>query len=144
MEAHFTDIKLHLQKYLSTCDSALICTAWFSLTELINGLCDIELIVGHRPTPLVLHKLHETKTKVYMPYHVPSTVFVPGMMHHKFVVLRKAHEGKQEPFSVITGSYNLTQSAENNQENIVYIANKDIAVKYSEEFSRLLDKSVSI
>jgi phosphatidylserine/phosphatidylglycerophosphate/cardiolipin synthase-like enzyme len=61
----------------------------------------------------------------------------PYTMHHKvFVIDEKI---------VITGSYNPTKNAnENNDENILIIHNKDIAKKYLDEYYRLYDFSVSL
>ena len=51
-------------------------------------------------------------------------------MHHKFAVLDKS--------VVITGSFNWTvQAVKNNQENILFYENKEIAAQYSQEFDRL-------
>jgi cardiolipin hydrolase len=51
-------------------------------------------------------------------------------MHHKFAVLDES--------VVITGSFNwTTQAVKNNQENIVFYENKDLAKKYTEEYNKL-------
>jgi phosphatidylserine/phosphatidylglycerophosphate/cardiolipin synthase-like enzyme len=51
-------------------------------------------------------------------------------MHHKFAVLDES--------VVITGSFNwTTQAVNNNQENVLFFENKFIAGKYTEEFNRL-------
>ena len=51
-------------------------------------------------------------------------------MHHKFCVIDKR--------VVITGSFNWTDQAVNhNQENLLFIENKDLALKYSNEFEKL-------
>ena len=51
-------------------------------------------------------------------------------MHHKFCVIDKS--------VVITGSFNWTDQAVNhNQENLLFIENKDLALKYSNEFEKL-------
>lgn len=53
-----------------------------------------------------------------------------GLMHHKVIVIDEA--------IVITGSYNFTRSAETrNDENLVVIADADIAAFYLQEFDRL-------
>ena len=53
-----------------------------------------------------------------------------GLMHHKVIIIDKA--------IVITGSYNFTASAEeNNDENLVIIFNTDVAAKYLNEFNRV-------
>ena len=51
-------------------------------------------------------------------------------MHHKFCVIDKS--------VVVTGSFNWTDQAVNhNQENLLFIENKDLALKYSNEFEKL-------
>lgn len=53
-------------------------------------------------------------------------------MHHKFCVIDNS--------VVITGSFNWTDQAVNhNQENLLFLENKDLARKYSNEFQRLWD-----
>ena len=51
-------------------------------------------------------------------------------MHHKFCVIDKS--------VVVTGSFNWTDQAVNhNQENLLFIENKELAFKYSNEFEKL-------
>ena len=51
-------------------------------------------------------------------------------MHHKFCVIDKS--------VVVTGSFNWTDQAVNhNQENLLFIENKELANKYSNEFEKL-------
>ena len=51
-------------------------------------------------------------------------------MHHKFCVIDKS--------VVITGSFNWTDQAVNhNQENLLFLENKEMALKYSNEFEKL-------
>ena len=51
-------------------------------------------------------------------------------MHHKFCVIDKS--------VVVTGSFNWTDQAVNhNQENLLFIENKELATKYSNEFEKL-------
>ena len=53
-------------------------------------------------------------------------------MHHKFCVIDNS--------VVVTGSFNWTDQAVNhNQENLLFIENKNLAMKYSSEFQRLWD-----
>ena len=51
-------------------------------------------------------------------------------MHHKFCIIDKS--------VIVTGSFNWTDQAVNhNQENLLFIENKELALKYSNEFERL-------
>lgn len=53
-----------------------------------------------------------------------------GRMHHKFIII--------DDKEVITGSYNLTYSANNiNDENIALISSKKAVIKFIQEFYRL-------
>ena len=56
-----------------------------------------------------------------------------GLMHHKVIIIDHA--------IVITGSYNFTASAEeNNDENVIIIHNADVAAQYLAEFQRVYDQ----
>jgi phosphatidylserine/phosphatidylglycerophosphate/cardiolipin synthase-like enzyme len=56
----------------------------------------------------------------------------PGLMHHKVIIID--HQ------IVITGSYNFTASAEeNNDENVVIIFSPNVAARFEEEFQRVHD-----
>ena len=57
-----------------------------------------------------------------------------GLMHNKFLVVDER--------LVVTGSFNYSRSADTkNDENLVFIYNKDVAEKYSREFDELLYES---
>ncbi len=57
-----------------------------------------------------------------------------GLLHHKYIIIDP--HGKKP--IVITGSYNLTLSAERkNDEDVVVIFSKDVALKYLENFETL-------
>ena len=58
-------------------------------------------------------------------------------MHHKFCVIDNS--------VVVTGSFNWTDQAVNhNQENLLFLENKDLAIKYSNEFQKLWDDFVIV
>jgi len=58
----------------------------------------------------------------------------PRLMHHKVFIID--HQ------TVITGSYNFSRNAEeNNDENTLIIHNQDIAAEYMAEFQRIYDSS---
>jgi cardiolipin hydrolase len=51
-------------------------------------------------------------------------------MHHKFAVI--------DGSVVVTGSFNwTTQAVKNNQENILFYENKELAGAYTEEYNKL-------
>ena len=58
----------------------------------------------------------------------------PRLMHHKVIII----DGQ----IVITGSYNFSNNAEqNNDENTLIIHNQDIAAQYMTEFQQIYDLS---
>jgi len=55
-----------------------------------------------------------------------------GLLHHKVIII--------DQYIVITGSYNFTASAEeNNDENVVIIFSQEIAAKFMQEFQHVHD-----
>lgn len=63
-----------------------------------------------------------------------------GIMHNKFVVL----ERNDKPYAVITGSFNFTNNASSNLENIVYIESEEIASGYRKYWSNILGASSTL
>ena len=58
-------------------------------------------------------------------------------MHHKFAVLDNS--------VVVTGSFNWTmQAVKNNQENILFYENPEIASQYTKEFEKLWDQFTTV
>jgi cardiolipin hydrolase len=58
-------------------------------------------------------------------------------MHHKFAVLDNS--------VVVTGSFNWTvQAVKNNQENILFYENREIAARYTKEFDKLWNEFTTI
>jgi phosphatidylserine/phosphatidylglycerophosphate/cardiolipin synthase-like enzyme len=58
------------------------------------------------------------------------------LLHHKFLV---AIDSEGVARAVISGSFNFSQNALNNLENITYIRDSDVAQSYFEEFNRIWD-----
>ena len=53
-----------------------------------------------------------------------------GVMHHKVIII--------DDYRVITGSFNISKNANNkNDENIIILDSRDLALKYIEEFNRI-------
>lgn len=63
-----------------------------------------------------------------------------GIMHNKFIVL----ERDDVPYAVITGSFNFTNNASSNLENIVYIESKEIAEGYRKYWSNILEAASTL
>lgn len=62
------------------------------------------------------------------------------MLHHKFIVLGNLENNEFIPEAVITGSYNFTTAAKFNRENCLLIYDKNIAIKYEEEYQTLISE----
>lgn len=60
----------------------------------------------------------------------------PGTFHHKVLII--------DDQTVVTGSFNFTANAdESNDENVVIVANRDIAAQYLQEFERRWQEATS-
>lgn len=57
-----------------------------------------------------------------------------SLMHHKFLV---GLNGEKSPIWVLNGSFNMTESAMTNLENLTIMEDKDIAECYFDEFRRV-------
>ena len=58
----------------------------------------------------------------------------PDKMHHKVIVIDEA--------IVVTGSYNFSRSAEEfNDENLVILYDRDLALAYETEFEKILQEA---
>jgi phosphatidylserine/phosphatidylglycerophosphate/cardiolipin synthase-like enzyme len=53
-------------------------------------------------------------------------------MHHKFAIFDRK--------TVLSGSYNWTRSANNQNENIIVINNSDVMLRFESEFNKLWEK----
>jgi phosphatidylserine/phosphatidylglycerophosphate/cardiolipin synthase-like enzyme len=58
------------------------------------------------------------------------------LLHHKFLV---AIDSEGVARSLISGSFNFSQNALNNLENVVYVRDRDVAQSYLDEFNRIWD-----
>lgn len=129
------------------------CAAWFTNTKLIecmsNHLRGVSMICTRDKVARTKHSKAKYKT-------LPKADGVPtirllgsgrgrsaSLMHHKFLV---GLDKDQMPIWVSTGSFNLTESAKTNIENLMIIEDKDIAMSFLEEFQRLypLAKTLSL
>ncbi len=129
------------------------CAAWFTNTKLIecmsNHLRGVSMICTRDKVARTKHSKAKYKT-------LPKAHGIPrirllgsgrgrsaSLMHHKFLV---GLDKDQMPIWVSTGSFNLTESAKTNIENLMIIKDKDIAMSFLEEFQRLypLGKTLSL
>lgn len=140
-QAHFENIQPQIIKELQTAkESIYVAVAWFTDPELFQLLCTksgqgvkVNLLLlndeinNHENYGLDFGKLGETGGQVNL---IGSTA---EMMHNKFCVIDRS--------IVITGSYNWTRRARNNDENITITKNSDgLALDFITEFQRLKKK----
>jgi len=119
------------------------CVAWFSnkkiLAELAKkrGVC---VIVTR--DKLTKSKSNQTAYKKLKPCYRGGPIRVVGagrgkfksLMHHKFLC---GLDADREPLWVMNGSFNMTQSAMTNLENLMVMHDPGIAKAYFEEFGRV-------
>lgn len=68
------------------------------------------------------------------------------LMHHKFLVFYLQHPvtGILEPYAVITGSANMTANMTSSIENMIYIEDRQVALRYHREFQFIYGLSVPV
>ena len=140
-QAYFENIQPQILKELHTAkESIYVAVAWFTDPELFQLICTkaaqgvkVNLLLlndeinNHENYGLDFGKLGEAGGKVNL---IGSTA---EMMHNKFCVIDRS--------IVITGSYNWTRKARNNDENITISKNSDgLALDFITEFQRLKKK----
>lgn len=144
IKAYLTEIKPKIITELNKArQSILVASAYFKDTDLANLLIEkanaglsVDLIISDssindkdnkvdfdaiKNAGINFYRLGEEKSKV---------------MHHKFCVI--------DLETLITGSYNWTYGAINNQENIVILKDKNLANQYAERFYELRNEIVPL
>ena len=127
------------------------CAAWFTNTKLIEcmskHLRGVSMICTRDKVARTKHSKAKYKT-------LPKADGVPrvrllgsgrgrsaSLMHHKFLV---GLDKDQMPIWVSTGSFNLTESANTNIENLMIIEDKEVAMSFLKEFQRLYPLSKTL
>jgi phosphatidylserine/phosphatidylglycerophosphate/cardiolipin synthase-like enzyme len=126
---------------LKEVDGAKICSAWFSSSKILQQLetmGDVELIIGNGNRDRFLPGTHDYDRSLADRIRFilgPRAYLYKGdrLLHHKFIILLS----ENLPVGVITGSYNLTEAASLNLENMVYINSPEIAHQYEVVFDQL-------
>lgn len=141
LKAHFSNIHKVIIAHLEQAQTEIVAAiAWFTDREIFEVLCkkassrikvSLALIgdeINQGPGGLNFHRLTNLGGKVvFLP---PGSRDEPTM-HHKFCVI----DGNK----VITGSYNWSQKARSNDENITVVSDSaDFASKYLDTFDSLL------
>jgi phosphatidylserine/phosphatidylglycerophosphate/cardiolipin synthase-like enzyme len=146
MEVYFNDIRTKLADRLDTATKNIkIAMAWFTNQVLFQvlitkaaGGTKIELILSDSEANFNLLKspkfelLQKKGAKVYVIRSFDSLQF----MHHKFAII--------DEVQVITGSYNWSNNANTNHENIIIISDPKVAKVYSLQFDELLKKEICV
>jgi phosphatidylserine/phosphatidylglycerophosphate/cardiolipin synthase-like enzyme len=119
------------------------CAAWFTNTKIIEALSKLKgvSIICTRDK-VARTKTSKAKYKTLPKHDGIPTIKLLGcgrgrsasLMHHKFLV---GMDNSQNPLWVSTGSFNLTESACTNIENLMIIENKEVATAFLKEFQRL-------
>lgn len=116
------------------------CAAWLTNTKVITALSTLKgvSIICTRDK---VTKPMKPKYRTLPSHDGIPTIRVLGtsgrkasLMHHKFLVGMDSH---QKPLWVSTGSFNMTQSATSNLENLMIIESPEVAEVYLKEFQRL-------
>jgi phosphatidylserine/phosphatidylglycerophosphate/cardiolipin synthase-like enzyme len=124
------------------------CIAWLTNKKILTALSTIRGV--HIIVTRDLKTLRAAKSKyMTLPKYNGTSISVMGagkgykksLMHHKFMV---GLDARHEPLWVCTGSFNATESAKTNIENMILLANKDIAHEYLKEFHRIKDLAVTL
>ena len=144
LKAHFSNIHKVIINHLEQAQSEIVAAiAWFTDRDIFEVLCkkarsgikvSVALIgdaINQGPGGLNFQQLHNFGGQViFLP---PGSRDAPTM-HHKFCVIDSS--------TVITGSYNWSQKARSNDENITVVTDSaDFASKYLDTFDSLLART---
>ncbi len=142
INAYFENIREQIVNVVSSAsESVRVALAYFTDDELFGLLClkaeqgvSVELLVSDDPinfkSPKIKYDLlFKAGVKLFFLVNENN-----GLLHHKFCIVDNQ--------VVLTGSYNWTNRAENNYENLLLIHDTELAKKFSNEFDRLIEISV--
>lgn len=136
INVEFDDIKkIIIDSINNSILSIEIAIAWLtnddiiqSLRQKLNNSVSIRIILNDDPTNAdSIRKLSDYK--IPLKKCPPGGLYNNNIMHNKFCIFDNS--------TIITGSYNWTNSANYNNENIVIITNQDLANKFLLQFNKL-------
>ena len=140
IENHFEDIQSKIaRKLLDAERQILVAVSWLTDQKLYNILCtqaesliDVQVLILKDEininSSIDYEKLVRSGGKLYWQENISNS-----LMHHKFCIIDKN--------TVITGSYNWTNKAQSNFENILILENEqDNSINYYNEFINLVPK----
>lgn len=139
------EIQKYLIKRIKRSDTQYImgCAAWFTNTKIIEAMSTLRGVSMICTRDKVARtKSSKDKYKTLKKHAGIPTIKLLGcgrgrsasLMHHKFLI---GMDKDENPLWVSTGSFNLTESACTNLENLQIIENPAVASLYMEEFKRL-------
>lgn len=136
IKSYFSGIEEKIIELISSAQKKVyIAVAWFTSNEIKNALLDLN---NSKVIDLkVLVDDNETNRKYYFgneefnPIYVKSKKFSKEFLHHKFILIDEE--------IIITGSYNLSNKARKNLENIVVITSPRLYDNYSRIFRFLYE-----
>lgn len=145
LKAHFSNIHKVIIGHLEQAQSEIVAAiAWFTDRDIFEVLCrqasakvkvSVALIgdeINQGPSGLNFQRLCNLGGQVVF---LPPGSRNERTMHHKFCVIDRS--------TVITGSYNWSQRARSNDENITVVTDStDFARKYFETFESLVDRTI--
>lgn len=135
MNSYFQDIEQHIIKQIRlTKGRLLIAVAWFTNQkigdEIINKInTDIEIIIDDNKVNRNCYNLSRFQTKGIDIAFIKDLNKNYYLMHNKFCIIDNK--------LVITGSYNWTQNANSNDENITVLTDPTNVALYTHEFRRI-------
>lgn len=137
---HFEDIQDKIATKLKAAEKQIIvAVAWLTDQRLFNILCDqseklidVQVLILkdeiNMKSNIDYERLIKSGGKLYWQENINN-----NLMHHKFCIIDKK--------TVITGSYNWTNKAQTNFENIIILENEpESSKKYLEEYKNLVPK----
>jgi phosphatidylserine/phosphatidylglycerophosphate/cardiolipin synthase-like enzyme len=140
--AYFDDIHTHIIRELKKANSDItIAVTWLTDNEIFQTLCRKAKSGTTVRLALLDDDVNRKKSNIQFQQFIDAggeLFWIPvndsnGIMHLKFCVIDQRN--------VITGSYNWTQLARVNHENIVVVSNAtDFAMQYLDSFNELLDQ----
>lgn len=137
-EVYFSDIKNTIIKNLKSCNYDLkIAVAWFTDEKIISVVNDL-LLEGIRVTIIIYDDYINRKDLYEKLYHNKALILLSKkLMHNKFCVI--------DYKTIINGSYNWTNNARTNDENIQITYNDEaFANNFVNEFNKISSNCTSI
>jgi|GEM_PF-3122331 len=137
MDSYFEDIEFHIiDQIRNSQNRLLIAVAWFTNEQIGQAIIgkqkiDIEVVVDDNPQNRNCSNII-TLQRSNIDIHFVEGLSAYYRMHNKFCVI--------DNHTTITGSYNWTKNANNNDENITVIKDSLTAALYTHEFRRIKER----